>query len=399
MEGRKTIKNKFILWLLLFPLIFMGGCWDARDLQNLAIVSAVGIDLDEKLPGKVVVTIQIIKPGEVKSASGGGGSGGGSGNGSSANQKPTYIMVSSSGKTISEVFRNFVNQVDRQIFLSQNQIIVFGKEAAQRGVYPYLDYFIRIRESRETTWILVAEGKAGEVIETNLGLEKIPAMAINRLVINRELASQASGATLHEFAASMMSEASATYTSLIQVIGTEEKKIRLAGTAVFKGDKLIGEFDKAETRGFLWVTNKVKKGIITVEFARGDLNLDILRAHSKMVPEIRQNKVNIKLVINVQYGIRGTEKSEDFTKPELTESLQILVGQAIRREVMAALSRAYQFDADVFGFGEAVHRKLPKEWKIMKPLWEQQFLMTKVSIKTNIRQKTIGLNSKAFLPE
>lgn len=394
----KNIKYKFVFWLFLLPLIFICGCWDAKDLQNLAIVSAVGIDVDEKLPGKVVVTVQIIKPGEVRSASGGGG-GGESSEGSSASQKPAYVMVSSSGNTISEVFQNFVHQVDRELYLSQNQIIVFGKEAARRGVYPYVDYFIRIRESRETTWILVAEGKASEILETNLGLEKIPAIAINRLVVNRELASQASGTTLHDFVSSMLSETSAAYTSLIQVTGTEDKKIRLAGTAVFKEDKFIGAFDKTETRGFLWVINKVKSGVITVKSARGEFNLDVLQANTKMVPEIRQGKVKIKLVINVQYGVRGTEKSEDFTKPDLTESLQILVGQAVRREVMAAVGKAFQFDADVFGFGEAVHRKFPKEWEKMKPEWEQQFLMTDVRVKTNNRQRTIGLNVKALLPD
>ncbi len=400
MRNYKRLSGNIVFSLLLIGIIFFSGCWDAKELANLALVSAIGIDLDEKHPRHVLVTIQIIKPGEIKSASAGGDSSGGAEGKPSTSKKQPYLMVSSSGETVSEVFRNFVYQVNRELYFADNQIIVFGKEAARKGVLPYLDYFMRTREPRENVWILVAEGKAKEILETNFGLEKIPANEINQLIINRGMASQAGAATQEEFLSRLMSKASANYTSFIQVIGTtEKKKISLVGTAVFKGDKLVGEFDKKETRGLLWVINKVKRGNITVKSAGGIFNLDILRAGSKMVPEIQSEEVRIKITVNVEYGLTGETKSEDLTNLHFIETIEVLAGRTIRGEIKAALRKAFLFNTDVFGFGEAIHRKFPKEWKIMKPVWDQQFLATNVSIKINSRLRSIGFSVKPLIPK
>ncbi|MHB1407833.1 MAG: Ger(x)C family spore germination protein, partial [Desulfitobacteriaceae bacterium] len=58
----KKVRLKFLIFLLLLPsiTIFITGCWNQRDLNKLAIVSAIGIDKDEDQGVKV--TVQIVKP-------------------------------------------------------------------------------------------------------------------------------------------------------------------------------------------------------------------------------------------------------------------------------------------------------------------------------------------------
>jgi spore germination protein KC len=394
--GETTIKNQALLFGLFFLFIFLSGCWDAKELQNLAIVSAVGIDLDEKQPGKVLVTIQIIKPGEVKSS--GGDSAGGDGSTFGGQQK-AYITASSSGKTVSEAFRNFVTQVDRELYLSQNQIIVFGKAAAEQGVYSFLNYFIRTHEPRETNWILVADGKARDIMDTNLGLEKIPALETNRLIINREVASQASGTKIQDFLFGLLSKDTSVYTSFIQVKDNMgDKKIQLAGSAVFKGDKFVGQFDKKETRGLLWIVNKVKRGVISVKTPTlGQVDFGILNATSKIEPEVNAGKITMKLQIDTDYGLISELKAEDLSKQEINKLLEHLVRQRICQEIQAALKKAFLLNTDVFGFGEMVHREFPKDWKAIQPNWAQIFTKTQVNIRIRARLKSVGLLTGSIL--
>ncbi len=393
MKNYRRFRNKLILFLLNFLLIINNGCWDARDLNNMAIISAVGIDLDEKQSGKVIVTIQVIKPGEAKSASGGGDTGGA---GAAPVQRKAYVTVSSSGKTVSEAFQNFVNQVDRELYLSENQIIIFSKTTAQKGLYPLLEFFIRTRQPRGTSWILIAAGKAGSVMETSLGLEKIPSIEITRLILNRESASQTDTATQHEFICKLLAKTSSAHTSLIQVKKQPgQKKISLAGTAVFKEDRLVGKFDKIETRGLLWILNKVGKGVIRVKSpAWGNIDLEIIKAKSKLIPEIKDGKIVIKLMIDTEYGLTNVVGTPDFTKQGTAGSLDLLIRKAIRREVSAALTKAFQLKADVFGFGEIIHQRYPKEWKRLKPVWDQAFLTTEVNVRVRTQLKSVGLTIK-----
>lgn len=74
---KNSLGNQLLQIILVFLILsLLSGCWDARELGSLAIVAAVGIDLADK-SGKLLITIQIIKPGEVKSGGGGGEGGGG----------------------------------------------------------------------------------------------------------------------------------------------------------------------------------------------------------------------------------------------------------------------------------------------------------------------------------
>ena len=397
MGYQKKFKNKLALLLLLSCLIYANGCWDAKDLANLAIVSAVAVDLDEKQPGQVLITIQIIKPGEVKSGAGSSESESGK---PATGQRPPYLMVSSSGKTVAEAFRNFAGQINRELYLSHNQFIVISKDVAQKGMLPVLDYFIRTRQTRETNWVLISDGKASDIIATSSGLEKIPANEITRLIINHDLASQASAITLDEFARKSLSKASSICASLVRLSDASGKKeIQLTGAAVIKAGKFIGELDQTETRGLLWVTNKVKRGNITVTSSRGDFNLGILRAAGKLVPEVRHGKVTMKLIINVEYGLTGETEQADFTDPQPARLMETLVRQTIRREINAAFAAAFHLDADVFGLGELIHQQFPTEWKLLQPVWDRQFLNTGIGIKVNTRLKTVGLLIKPLVPK
>lgn len=400
MEFAECFSRKILFLLFLTGLIVMGGCWDAKEIQNLALVNAVAIDYDETQPDKVMVTIQIIKPGEVKSAGGGGDSVGTGGDAATA-QKQAYVMAGSTGKTISEAFRNFVNQVDRELYLSDNQIIVFGKETARKGIYPYLDFFIRTHQPRETNWIVVADGKAADAIKTGLGLEKIPAWEINQLINNRELASQAAAANIHNFVTRLSGKISAPYTSLIKIQDvSRKKKIALDGTAVFKGDKYIGQLDKTETRGFLWVINKVKRGIIPVKSdVLGMIDFDIIQSNSKMEPEIDNGKIIMKLTIETSYKLSSELMVSDLSKREIDDFLERLFKQAIRREVYAAFHKAIQLKADLFGLGEAIHRRFPREWQKIKPDWEQVFLTARIQVQVKSRLVSAGLISGSVISQ
>ena len=83
----------------LIPLIFLTGCYNYRELNELAIVSAIEID---KIDDEFHVTTQIVNATNQNKAA-------------STNQT-AFIIYESTGKTLQEAFRNVIKQSSRKIY-------------------------------------------------------------------------------------------------------------------------------------------------------------------------------------------------------------------------------------------------------------------------------------------
>jgi len=68
----------------------------------------------------------------------------------------------------------------------------------------------------------------------------------------------------------------------------------------------------------------------------------------------------------------------DLTQPAVTREVEAQKGAAVELEVSAALAEARALNAGVFGFGEAIHRKSPKEWRRLEHEWDSVFPTLKV---------------------
>lgn len=411
-------KRFFLVLILLFLTLIPSGCWNRRELDTISIAMALGID-KEKTEDEITLTVQILKPAEVKAPGGGMGGGGGGAKG--------VWVVSSTGKTVFDALRNFTFEVDRKLFLPFIRVVVIGEEAAKAGVAPLLDMLERDHEFRRLVWVLVAKGKAKDVLEAEHEQEKIPGKAIERLIKASAATSKLPMVRLNDFLAMLASKSSDPFTTAIEVFeekkdeggegqeGEEKKeggekkekkvkRVKTGGTAVFKKDKLIGWLDKTETRGLLWVLGKVQSGIIVIPAPGGsqgqEISLEIIRAESSLKPEIKDGKVAMTVEVKEEGNLGEQMAPGDFAKPEKFKLLEKEKAKVIEREISAVLKKAQQeWGADIFKFGEAVHRAYPKEWKSLEKRWAEEFPKVEVKVKVEAKLRRIGLNTKRVLSE
>ena len=385
---KKSLAMALVLLLLMAGLM---GCWNRRELDTLAIVMGLAID-EAPEKNKISITAQLVKPGEVKGPAKGQGS-----------TKAVWV-VTSTGYTLFDAVRNFVSQSGRKLFFGHNQVIVIGEEAARKGVKPLLDFVARDHELRRRSWIIVAKGvKGARIMQFQSELEKIPALAISDLLKARAATSTATAVNLNEFLGKLASDGIEPVAGRIELIdgvkpegeeaGEEDKtKVRLTGTAVFKQDKLAGWLNKPETRGLLWVLEQVKSGIIVVKNPQDEqkpVALEILRADSKVEPEIRSGKLVIKVKIEEEGNLGEAMNSSDITRPEVIRTLEKRQKTVIENEIRAVLRKAQkEFRTDIFGFGAAVFRKYPDEWEKIKDRWAEVYpdLVVELEVEAKLRQ-------------
>ena len=158
---------------------------------------------------------------------------------------------------------------------------------------------------------------------------------------------------------------------------SKNKKMRFTGAAVFKKDKLVGFLDCPETRGLNWILGKVKSGIIVVKSPKEktrNVALEIIRASSKITPEIQDGELVITVEIKEEGNLAEQMSNIELTNIEMFKMLEQRKTAVIKNEIESVLKKAQrEWGVDIFGFGETVHRKYPREWKELKDQWRDVF--------------------------
>lgn len=375
--------------LFVFLTLSLSGCWNRRELDTLAIVSGVALDKPEEAD-QIMITTQIIKPSEIESTSGNGGE--------TSGANP-YFNLTETGTSIIEAIRKITEICSRKLYWSHNNIIIISWDLAQEGVRKYLDLFVRDPEARLLVFLLVSKGQAKDILEEKPDLKTIPAMEIAEIVKASGATSFAPQITLKVFSERLLSKTTSPVAPII-LLTEEEKRAHVAGTAVFKQDKLAGELDEIETRGFLWVTGGIKSGIINVECPQGggQDSLEIIRADKKIIPEIKDGRIGITIKIKEEGNLISHMNNKDLSEPAAWEDLKKRQTAAIEGEIRAALQKAQQLNTDIFGFGESIYKKYPKLWREIEPKWDELFPSLEINIVVDAKLHHPGKLTKPLYP-
>lgn len=380
------LKNKLILLFLLLALFLCSGCWDHHELDEITLISGAAFDL-AKSKDNISLTAQIIDVGAIAT-------------GGKAGEGDSFWNISSEGKTVFDAVRNCTHQSPRKLFWGHSQVIIFSQELSQKGIKEYIDFFLRDPESRNTAWIIVSEEKADEILNVKTRLENIPAMNLAQLVQGRSATSFSVGVDLQEFATRILSKTTAPVASFIKIINDgKEKKLFLTGTAVFNNDlEMVGKLNEQETRGLLWVLGEVKSGIIVIESpdCTGKTSLEIIKASSKIQAEIKGE--NLKIIIKVkETGNLGEDNcSKDILDPKVWKNLEKNKAAVIHKEIMLALNKARELNTDIFGFGDTISKKYPRQWKELEPRWEEIFPSLEVEVSVESKLNLSGMTLQAI---
>lgn len=382
--------KKGLLITLILGLIFTPGCWSRRELNKLAIVLGTGVDLAKD--GQVKLSLQIIKPGAMKSGASEGGGG---------DQGKPAMVISSQGKTVFDAVRNTILMVSRKPYFSHNQVIIFGEGLAKNGIGPDLDFFERDPELREGVSLLIARGEAQDILALPGGLDKVSAQSFHDTL--SAPISKTMNVTLNDFLLTYNNKASAAVAPRIELVKEEgNQSFRIGGMAVFRQDKLAGWLTEKETRGLLWVLGKVKSGILVVEGTGdevGQISLEMIKAKSKIKADFVAGEPSISVEIEVESNIGEETEPIDLTIPEKLAEIEQKEADLIKDEVQAALARARGLDADIFRFGEELHRADPQAWSELKDRWDDEFPDLEVNIEVNASIRHIGEKTKPSVPK
>lgn len=399
--GRRAL----IIFLLSLNIFLIAGCWDRNEPEDLGIVTGLGID--QGSGGKIRIIIQTLNTSALSKTGGGRG----------VEFEKGYRNTAVEGDTIADALNKLVDLTATKRFLSHTNLFIISEDLArQRGIQDIVDFMERDPQIRLDAWFIVSRGSLNNLLDVPGRLTASPCQRISDIVKFNNDAFSYAPLKVAEFVRLLESESGQPYTGLVEIQpnpsftndkghgildGTVPEPMQntvMNGTAVFKGDKMVGWLNRNESKGLLWLRGDTKQGTLTFSPPGKEpkkVTTIIRRAKSTLEPEIRDGQVYMTVKVKVDTFLDDNQAGVQPDKPAELGKVESAQGVEIKHEIQAALDKAQQeYQVDIFGFGEAVHRKYPREWKQMKKDWAGIFptVKVKVQVKSTIEHTllTVG---------
>ncbi|MGM7719949.1 Ger(x)C family spore germination protein [Metabacillus sp. Hm71] len=395
----------FIMFILLLSIALLSGCWDRKELQDIDIVSAIGIDEGgDDLENRYRVTVQVINEGQIA-----GGQQGGKGD---LSPVTTYT---STGSTIQETLRKIAPKLPQELFFPHLQLMVIGEDLARKkGIQDLFDWLERDSQFRTLFPILVVRNNSAKnVLEIMTSLEPIPSA---KIVGGLESTQKTWG----EYASSRADQViqqlggEAAHLTGIEIIGTKEEgskltnvqqispkaELQIKGLAIFRNGKLQKWLDDDAARGATWVNNELTKTTLNLDCKKKKkgVAVDMMRSKTNIKVDIKNDKPVIYVSVRSESHISEVHCSMDLGKYENFEKLEKQLQKEIKDEVMMAIEAAKEEKSDIFSFGEYVNREDPKLWKKIDKKWNDEiFPETEVKVDVLAFIRRSGLRTKPYI--
>lgn len=373
-----TCRKRLVLVPLILSLLFpLQGC-GKLELNQMAMVMAVGLDKEKS--GKIKVTAQIVRTASAQGSAGGptGGQG-----------EPVWV-VSAEGRSIFEAIRNLGRFTSRRVFWAHNRVIVIGEDLAKAGIREVIDFFTRNHELRMNTWVVATPGKASELVSTDTGAETIPGDSLDRLFRFNRIVSEAPRTTVKVVGAAYLSRSSNPVIAWVKKEKHEydthkpsakpkEDQVELSGAAVFRKEKMLGTLTPAESRGLLWFIEKMESSVIALpcpDSPKNTVSLELRGSRFRVTPFYDKAKDQVKFHVNLHVSLDLVElgcRSPDGTEATAI-ALQKEAAAKFKSDIVGVLNKAIKvYKTDFLDLGKVFQNRYPAQWKFLHHRWQEVF--------------------------
>jgi len=407
---RRKLRAKLLL-LLMLPVL-LTGCWDRRELEELAFVLMLGVDKGTQ--DRFNVTAAIAVPSKMA----GGGKNGGGG----AGAEPPYLLTSVEGPTVLGALSLISGYVDRQLSLDHTMAVFMGEDLAKEGALQAMDTLVRFRESRRTTIFVVTKGKAAEFLEhIKPELETNPQRYLEKITSNyRRTGLLPAHGQVQSFIAKVNTKYRSPLTFYAALKEEENKESRtdrtskspfsvvagelprtggpnveVMGSAAFKGDKMVGVLSGEETRLGLMLSNRFERGIFSIPDPRHpaqEITLDVRRSRPTQInADLSGSRPRIRGRIRLEGHVVSMPVANDYTEPELQAELEEAFSAFLEQQVAELIKKTQEWETDIFGFGyvAARHFATMQDWENYD--WPEQYPEADIDFSVEMTLRRFGL--------
>ncbi|MCP8971058.1 Ger(x)C family spore germination protein [Ectobacillus ponti] len=362
--------------LLLSCIPLLSGCWDRREINDVAFVIATALD---KEGDKYRSTVQIPLPGQMGGVGSGGGGGGTSGS-------KTWYLESATGRTIRESNAKQQKAISRRLYFAHRRVVMIGEDLAKDGMEQMVDLFGRAPQNRLTSFPVIAKGRAAELLQVEAPTEMFPAEMVRELISN----SSEEPTTLKDMVSEMLTEGIDPALPVVTKRNTDpgakgdsQSTVGVSGMAVFNDqNKLAGMLNDKEAQAVLFALNRARATEISIFPKKGKhgVALQVQETSIRIDPVTSGKQVKVHIHGKVRALIVENDTKMGMANMDNLQKLQNLLNRTLEKQVIQGVAALQKAGSDAMGIGRSIHADNPKLWQSIHHEWPKLYPKVPVSV-------------------
>lgn len=360
------------------------GCYNYKELNDLAITSAIGID---KSDDGYKVTAQVVNTQK-------------EGTDNNSSSDPKIIVYEHTSKTVQEAVRYMVLESPKRLYPNHMQVIIISEDVAKDGILESLDLFFRDSELQKNFYVLISKDvSANQILKT-----LTPADSIVSSNIKKSLESDSSYLGITELV---------TYDELINTYLNPNKEISLPSVtlkgkmkgsdkidnieqsdsstkvvlsqmAIFKDDKMIGYLDDKQSIALSFIKGKINNTIIKYKCNGGYVVVETTNSKSSINVD---NKGNFRIKISGDAAINEVSCDINLENDNSISKINKQVNKEIKKNVNNTIKYVKNnYNSDIFNFLDILYKNQYSLYKKISNDWyKDKFKDSKIDIDVDIK--------------
>ncbi len=350
------------IFILITCIFLVTGCYDNIELNELAIITGLGIDYKDD---EFYLTYEILSDTKTED-----------------NSAMKSYTISGSGKTIAEAFVKTNYKVGKNPYFAHLKITLLSETIIKDKIKEIVDYLIRDTNIRDEFILLVAKDNSPEEIlkhndKNNPVVSDLIMNIINNEIYNNSLA-------IGDFFQKNVVKAISDYQdNILNSITIKDDKIGIANSYIFKGYNYQNVLSLQDSV----IYNLFDKNVHAMDFSKeyDDKNVTITITNSKKDISITDDKITIDLKLEAK--VLENNAKFDLKEEDSYQKLNRDFEKVIENQVKDFIIVLQENESDILGLQEIYYKNTRKS---NKGLW------TSAKVKINVDLK---INTKGFIFE
>ena len=372
---------KFVIITTLF--IILTGCETHREISDLGMVSAMGI---EKIDNKYLISVQVAN---IKKSTKMG-----------TDNSSKVTLYKGIGKTSFEAIRDVSNKSSKKLYFPHIKLIILSDEIINENPKQIIDFFTRDNEGNMNAYILVStKNKPSEILSTITSFEDVPAEYIyNSLLLSKDNYGNTNVLTFEDYVNYLIKAGiDPTFTKISLTNNKKIKNnteilneielptyIKLGNILVFNNKKLT-ELTEEESMVLNLLKNNSSNSTISLKCDNNKYyTLELANSSSKI--DFNSKKDEISINLNLTYNISEYNCSENLLDNQNLNNIKDNISNKIKYNVNSLIKKQIEYKSDFIGFGEIIKSKNKGYFDFNNKNWMKEGL-PKLKYKINIEIK------------
>ena len=363
--------------LLIFLTFVCTGCYNYKELNELGIVSAMGISKDGDLYNLDIQLVNVLDSEK-----------------SGLNKSPITV-ISGQGETIFEAARSMNKKTSKVFFLADVDYVFLDQSVLNDGLDEIMDFLIRdTRLSLNFLVVTSTENKSLDILSSISHFDTNSANNLYDAVMNSEIRyGGINSLHVRELINNYYAKGKYTIFPNVYIKDTSkssendsledsksESYVEVKNMVFFK-DKEAIELTDEETKGVNFLRNKIKNATLTIECDGGYFTIETLESKMKLKSKLNIDQLNVKGSVGAEIVYYGCKDNLDNVG--VLKSISKKAEKEIESYITKAFNKSKKYNYDFLGLGNYIYKNNYKYFDFENKDWNKDGL-NKLNLKYNI---------------